>query len=52
MINSNKYMYLYTYSYRAETGSGRVCAGWPIWTSISTSNTKLPHDDLLWLQTP
>jgi hypothetical protein len=23
-----------SYSYRAETGSGRVRAGWPIWTSI------------------
>jgi hypothetical protein len=22
------------YSYRAETGSGRVRAGWPVWTSI------------------
>jgi hypothetical protein len=23
-----------SYSYRAETGSGRVRAGWPVWTSI------------------
>jgi hypothetical protein len=28
------------YSYRAETGSGRVRAGWPVWTSIPLAETR------------
>jgi hypothetical protein len=35
------------YSYRAETGSDRVRAGWPVWTSIATCDilheTSLQH---------
>jgi hypothetical protein len=29
------------YSYRAETGSGRVRAGWPVWTSIPRIGTMV-----------